>query len=664
MANNIETMKAYSNGSCGIELLSNGAFFYTLHGRRVQWVHSSAQASDGRKINTRTAVMGKTLCIEVVTDIGPVLRVTTEFSENGLRLVQTVDLPENAEHLLVQVTLSDVNGQSISTNCLSPIDTPYPSPDGEPLLLSLDQRMLLVPYDNDMWVRYESAPLRPGRRSYDVTAQFDPVSRNGLVIGAVDFDVWKNGITCSAYDARCLIATSGIADAGTHDYIPHGLVSGIAVSSARFMMLWSGDVRKGMETYGQVCSQVLPPMRWDGHVPFGYNTYSAFGGSATMPSWQAAGDLIHALPSYGDEDGVTYINLDACANLDEQGVRRMVKDFHARGQRCGTYGAPMITHPLWGYDRPLMGTNGLCFKDLILKDDNSQPLPTPDGLTALDVTHPAWEEHTRLWLRHVFDMGFDYLKLDFLGHGSMEGAHADPACATGRMALNHAYQIIRDEFEHAGRPVFLSLSIAPLFPHGFGHARRACCDSFGHVEDVRYVLNALTFGWWTNRILYHFADPDHITLFCSKVDGRGEITENEARSRYNAAAISGTVMLLSDNFGPDGDPDTIRRCRERVARIADQPAINAIARSGIAFRPVELTDEKMAVFTAVIEGQTHAAFFNFTAEPQTVRVSAIRAGLPQTGLVTDLNRNQTWRYADVLNVPLAPCDSAILAWEN
>ena len=62
------------------------------------------------------------------------------------------------------------------------------------------------------------------------------------------------------------------------------------------------------------------------------------------------------------------------------------------------------------------------------------------------------------------------------------------------MALNRVYSIIDEEIAKCGKEIFISLSIAPLFPYFLGHARRCCCDSFGHYDDVRYVLNALNFA--------------------------------------------------------------------------------------------------------------------------------------------------------------------------
>ena len=314
------------------------------------------------------------------------------------------------------------------------------------------------------------------------------------------------------------------------------------------------------------------------------------------------------------------------------------------------------------YGRKLLGNSGLTMGDLLMKDEHGRRLPTPDSLAPLDVTHPAWEEHIRLHLKHIIDMGFDYLKIDFLAHAAMEGVHYDSSYQTGRQALVHGYEVIVDELSKADRPIFLSLSIAPLFPHGYGHARRQCCDSFGHSDDVRYVLNAVNFAWWTNRKLYHFNDPDHITLYQSLVDGRSVTLEEEARSRYNSAVISGTVMLLSDNYGPHTDEETTKATHARAARIADNDRLNAIAREGHSFRPVELKDGTAQVYTCKNNGKLRAAFFNYSDKPATVSMAATRAGWPMNGSVTDINRNITWQYDTVLSVALAPFDSAVLEW--
>ena len=95
---------------------------------------------------------------------------------------------------------------------------------------------------------------------------------------------------------------------------------------------------------------------------------------------------------------------------------------------------------------------------------------------------------------------------------------------------------------------------------------------------------------------------------------------------------------LSDNYGPDGDSELIGRSRKRAEELATNPALNAIARSKVAFRPVELSADTAAVYRADIDGKTYAAFFNFARTPGTLSLEAIRGSIPAAGRVKDLNR--------------------------
>ena len=178
------------------------------------------------------------------------------------------------------------------------------------------------------------------------------------------------------------------------------------------------------------------------------------------------------------------------------------------------------------------------------------------------------------------------------------------------------------------------------------------------------MLNALNFGWWINGRLYALNDPDHIALYNSVIDGRGPTLMSEARSRYNSAVISGTMMLLSDNFGPDCSREMADASIRRVREITSNARLNRLAGSKVAFRPVELGAETCPIYTAKIGGKSYAAFFNFRREPQTISLEALRGGIPAAGRATDLNRDIEWTYSGVLSVALEPMDSAIIEIEE
>ena len=93
-------------------------------------------------------------------------------------------------------------------------------------------------------------------------------------MGALDFDRWKNGIVCSATDANTLEARCGMADEGTHDTQPHGILRGAQVSSSRFGILYGPDYRRLLEAYGDFLSSERPPLKWEHGVPFGFNSWA------------------------------------------------------------------------------------------------------------------------------------------------------------------------------------------------------------------------------------------------------------------------------------------------------------------------------------------------------------------------------------------------------
>jgi len=643
-------------GRASVRLLANGSACYFCDDQKIRPFHSKARSLDGREINTRSAKCRGTRESSVVDRLGEGLLLSSFFEEKGLRLRRDITLRESGM-VTVRLTLSERKGRQVRSRYLAPIDAPYPDKDGKPLFLSLDQKMLAVPYDNDMWCRYESAVPGPGKTSYDVTAIYNEESLEGLIVGALDFDVWKNAVSWAAHDARAFIACSGAADAATHDVMPHGAVSGEAVSSAEFCMFWTEDVRGGMEDYGKLCAGLVPPRPWDGKAIFGWNSYSALGLGLRLSHWEQAGDFFHEeLPEFRDEDGVSYINLDGCFGMDRKEIRRIVDRLHARGQKAGWYAAPCNCIGPLGL-LPIPGT-AVPLKELILEDDRGNPLPAADGSVPLDVTHPLWEKYARAQIKNIIDLGFDYIKLDFLSHGAVEGCHYKREY-TGRMALNHAYKILEDEIGKADREVFVSLSIAPLFPYFLGNARRCCCDAFGHIEDTRYVLNALNFGWWTNGTLYRYNDPDHLALYHSVIDGRGITSEAEAQSRYISGVVSGTLMILSDNYGPVGDTAMTEAARQRTKRLAGNRELNALARLGKTFVPVELRSDTAPFYTLCSEGRFYAAVFNFSQEERTLSFRAVRGGLPEKGAARSLTKGTVAAYDGQVSVLLPACGADI-----
>ena len=143
------------------------------------------------------------------------------------------------------------------------------------------------------------------------------------------------------------------------------------------------------------------------------------------------------------------------------------------------------------------------------------------------------------------------------------------------------------------------------------------------------------------------------------VDGRPVTTEIEAKSRFNMSVISGTVLLLSDNFGPIGDEDIIQGARERVKRIVNNKALIEIARFGKAFVPLYLKSDTTNIYTLKHNGRFFAALFNFEPDRKTVSFAASEAGFPESGRIRCLNCGKEFTYEGRISADLEAYDSVI-----
>ena len=120
------------------------------------------------------------------------------------------------------------------------------------------------------------------------------------------------------------------------------------------------------------------------------------------------------------------------------------------------------------------------------------------------------------------------------------------------------------------------------------------------------------------------------------------------------------MMILSDNYGPEGDSGMIAAARARTRVLASNPELNALARLGKAFVPVELSSDTTPFYTLTHEGRHYAALFNFHAESQTVGFPALRGGLPENGTARSLLDGSEFSYEGDISFTLEAQDAVIL----
>ena len=442
----------------------------------------------------------------------------------------------------------------------------------------------------------------------------------------------------------------------TYDYLPHGSIDGTQVGSPKFMLGYFDDWRDGMEAYGEANEINNSKLNWNGGTPFGYNSWYAQGTNLNFTESARASDFIAGLDDFKSDDGVAYINLDSYWDfMSDDELRAFVQKCHSNGQKAGIYWSHFVG---WSKDMSYgSGVGNRPMRDAALEDKygNVVSMAKTNDSYPLDPTSEVMEERMRSLMTKFVDMGFEFLKVDFLNYAAIEGEHADPEIKTGMQAYNKALSDLTSYVDTDN--FFISLSIAPLFPSAFAHSRRISCDVGEGINAVEYMLNSLTYGWWEDDTLYSYTDPDHIVL-------SDDLTYS--RTRYTAAAISGTLMLLSNLYSDE----TMRGVTEEVT---SNKAVNDLARKGKAFRPVEgntgdeagdvfILDEGKSVYVAMFNTDYYNIFGAIVPIKKTVMLDLERIGLSggQTYEVTDLWTGETSNVSGTISKVLEGSGSALL----
>ena len=529
---------------------------------------------------------------------GPARQLDIAYSKpsNGDDVTMTLHLlfPDGHPYMLTSLTLAC--DQPIRSNYLAPI---YTSKTIVFLTESDHNRMLKVPFDNDSFIRYQRYPLTTSLTSYEATAIYEGDSRNGLIAGAVDHDHWKNGILASAEKTNRLKSfrlQSGISTNETHDVLPHGKLVGTTISSARFFVDFVDDWRLGMEQYTAACRLVVPRRdNWPYGNPVGWMSWNVLEAknnySDDLETMRFICEELRPAGFHNGQAAPNVISIDAWSNLSESQERLLCKEAESLGAVVGCYGNPFC---LWWGDGDLdknFYTSSLSRytgREVVLKA-NGQPIKY-DGAFCLDPTHPAVKASCANWIISQYKKGFRYFKLDFTTCGIIQAdSYYNPDVHTAVEAYNEGFTYYCKKVDELPEPVFLTLSISPLFPYQYANARRIACDTWGTINWSEYSMNALSAGWWTDG-LYQYNDPDGLPmvgkgdqLYCSMGENRARITNG----------IAAGMVLMADNFSTgnasgNGNPEL---SRTRAKTLLCNPDVNAMLAIGRSFYPVYGYDE-------------------------------------------------------------------------
>ena len=621
-------MTQVRHGDWCLSYVSGHGISITNNGTAVLRDAHSEYGHDGRIVSSNDYTRHTFSARRIDDAFGRGRQWTVRHSSDSLpSITQTFRIYDR--FLLTDMDVSAPNG-TVRTNYMAPVVA-----QTDTLLNASTRRKLFVPFDNDAWIRYRSTTHADSTlRSYEVTSVYDAAHGDGIVMGAISHDKWKNAVELkdAARSARLL---SGVADKLTRDTHAHGMLHGDTVRSATFMIGRFGDWREGMETYADNNAIVSPRRPWDKAMPVGWNSWGALAFDVNHTnSTEVVRFFADELQphSFHNADGLLYTGLDSgWDSFSHPDLKDFADRCKANNQVPCIYWTPFTD---WGKnpERDVPGTT-YKYKDIYLyADGKPQEL---DGAYAIDPTHPAtrkmMEDTAALFRR----MGYKYVKMDFMTHGRMEAdGWYDKSVSTGTEAYNRGMQLIDSLFSD----MYINLSISPIFPAQYAQSRRIACDAWNKIKDTEYTMNALSWGWWIDRV-YQFNDADHVVL--------RDATEGENRARITSSVITG-LFITGDDFSAKGPEDV----KDRARRLLTNAEVNALA-TGRSFRPLrgDDNDSEHCFVRTEHDGTVVLAIFNYTDSTRQLRLPLHEIGKDTPVYVRELWSHRAYTPSDIITLP-------------
>lgn len=597
-------------------------------------------------------------------------RTATSVANNGTDITLTASdgSPTMIQHFLLSndhfTVQIELDGASAGSNEMSPVVVN--GTGAVDLGAYADPRFLVVPFDNNAYYNYNAETSNGvSDTSYEVGAFYDNTSRNGLVIGSVTHDTWRTGIefTGDANSKLDFLWAYGGANS-TEDQLPHGAVTGTKILSPVIMVGYYSDWRIGMEDFANTNAQYAPMLAWSGPSPMGWNSWGKIQSNLSYTNATAVEDYFHTqLPNYNNQ-GTVYINLDNYwTNLSETQLQDFVTHAHSQGQKAGIYWTPFIIWNWTDLTGAVDGAPNYTFGDIVMKNPDGTPMGAIDSGWGADPTHPGTQQRIDYYINMFKTLGFDYIKLDFLIHGDLEGGSSDghfydTTVQTGTQAYNQAMKRIYNDI---GTSMVIDESIAPVFPYQYAHTRRIAGDTYGSIEDTKREMASDSYGWWMAGRIYDWNDPDEMLLEGTETPSGTTTavpyTANENKSRVTSGAVAGFML--------NGDDVTDSGASPLVQKWLTNTSINGLPTLGLNFRPVEGNTGTSPVNVLVAQKGTtyYIAIFNYDySNPLNTTIDLGRAGLNSTTQykMTDLWTGATSSVTGSATVALGAAESTIL----
>ena len=265
--------------------------------------------------------------------------------------------------------------------------------------------------------------------------------------------------------------------------------------------------------------------------------------------------------------------------------------------------------------------------EYVLRDENGRRIVAGFNFfwpgryyVGLDITNPRFEEYLRKVIRTVVgEWGYPYLKCDFLFGGCLRGGTHHELEHSRAEVLRKGMRIIREEATDATRERVFIVGCGMPLSAGIGtvDAMRVGPDTgeywintkgrllrTGAMVGVRNsIRNSLVRGAMHNALWLN--DPD-----CMMLRSEGtRLTEPQRRAQINAIALTGGLLLYSDDFA-SLPPETLR----------DLPKIQSISDACFGGRLIALDMMDRELPQIVLNTAGYLGVFNPTGRRSTITI--------------------------------------------
>lgn len=637
---------SFTYGTCNLIRydLHSGVFDVISNGKTTLIAIYSAAKYNHDSVTSKSYAIRKYSHEQLNDGFGKGNKHTITLTGEGLpEMKQIFYTYPSKQYFLIEI---EIAGKMLESNYMAPLIGKF---------LSIpDARTVLVPFDNDTFISYESKPLAAIKRnevSAEVGAVYNIPGRQGIIAGSVEHGVWKTGVsyTASGKDNQLKVWAGYTQLSVTRDEVKHGLVKGAVIHSPRIMVGCFADWRNGLEAYAKANRIADPPYvaNWTRPTPIGWNSWGVIQEKLSYEKATKVADFFADSLKEFRTNGTAYIDLDSywdhMMNGHDYSKLKQFADYcKSKGLQPGIYWAP-FTDWGWkgGHDRKVEGSD-YTYGQLWTKTGNSYH--EIDGARAIDPTHPGTLKRIDYFTDIFKACGFKMIKIDFLGHAAAESTgFYDKDITTGMQAYRKGMEYLTGKL---GKDMLIYAAISPsLATARYVHARRIACDAFKTIEHTRYTLNSVTYGWWQTW-LYNYVDADHVVL--------DHQTEGENRARMLSSVITGT-FITGDDFSEYG------QWSNRAKAWYQNKELLKVVQNGKAFMPVDASTGINAsdMFVCKIGSYLYLAVFNYDKQARTIKINAKRIGLSAGHVYygAELLHNRPVKINDTLNEDIAAADA-------